>query len=59
MCFFSFQSLFSYFEYHGFPASEYELVHVHPRLRLNDLPPTTSIEEIGLDKCDTLYLQYI
>ncbi|KAM3177427.1 hypothetical protein ACTXT7_004602 [Hymenolepis weldensis] len=51
------ESLFSYFEHHGFPASGYDLVHFYPNFRLNDLPRTAHIDEIGLEKWDTLYLQ--
>nr|CDS30394.1 UBX [Hymenolepis microstoma] len=52
------ESLFRYFEHHGFPASGYDLVHFYPNFRLNDLPRSTRVDEIGLEKWDTLYLQY-
>ncbi|VDN96573.1 unnamed protein product [Rodentolepis nana] len=50
--------LFSYFERHGFPTSGYDLIHFYPNFRLNDLPRSTRVDEIGLEKWDTLYLQY-
>ncbi|CDS37245.1 UBX [Echinococcus multilocularis] len=53
------KSLFSYLKSKGYPSSKFELVRVYPRLRLNDLPPMSRIDEIGLAKSDSLFLQDI
>ncbi|KAL5969127.1 UBX domain-containing protein 7 [Taenia solium] len=53
------QSLFSYLKSEGYPSSKFELIRVYPRLRLNDLPPMSRIDEIGLAKSDSLFLQDI
>ncbi|VDM17403.1 unnamed protein product [Hydatigera taeniaeformis] len=53
------QSLFSYLKSEGYPSSTFELIRVHPRLRLNDLPLMSRIDEIGLAKSDSLFVQDI
>ncbi|KAL5107961.1 UBX domain-containing protein 7 [Taenia crassiceps] len=53
------ESLFTYLKSEGYHSSKFELIRVYPRLRLNDLPPMSRIDEIGLAKSDSLFLQDI
>ncbi|VDD77115.1 unnamed protein product [Mesocestoides corti] len=46
------ETLFSYLESLGYPSADFELLRVHPRLCLNNLPNSTRIDETGLAKAD-------
>ncbi|TGZ63511.1 hypothetical protein CRM22_006855 [Opisthorchis felineus] len=53
------QVLRRHFNSRGFPHSRYEFVRLYPRTSLSTLPDTTRLNEAGLSKKDTVFLQEI
>ncbi|GAA51983.1 RNA polymerase II subunit A C-terminal domain phosphatase [Clonorchis sinensis] len=53
------QVLREHFNSRGFPHSRYEFVRLYPRTSLSSLPDKTRLDEAGLSKKDTVFLQEI
>ncbi|CAH8598367.1 unnamed protein product [Schistosoma turkestanicum] len=51
------RDLHSFFEYRGYPANQYEILRIHPSLRLSSMPPLISLTTAGVCTKDTLFIQ--